>query len=175
LRVETKAGLPAALAALPGKDLLVIQHLDARGADSKARKYRAMFIGGAIYPLHLAIAADWKVHYFSADMAEQPDHRAEEAAFLADMASTVGARAMAALARIRDVLGLDYAGVDFALNAAGEILLFEANATMAVHAPDVDPRWDYRRAAVARIHDAVRKMLLEKAEAAINRRSERGR
>jgi hypothetical protein len=39
-------------------------------------------------------------------------------------------------------------------------LLFEANATMVVEQPDGDPRWDYRRAAVERIHAAVRDLLL---------------
>jgi len=60
-------------------------------------------------------------------------------------------------------LGLDYAGIDFALNPAGDILLFEANATMTVLPPEQDRRWDYRRAAVQRIEDGVRKMLLDKA------------
>jgi hypothetical protein len=36
-----------------------------------------------------------------------------------------------------------------------EILLFEANATMVVEQPDKDPCWDYRSAAVERIHAAA--------------------
>ena len=63
------------------------------------------------------------------------------------------------------VLGLDYGGIDFGLNQHGEILLFEANATMVVEQPDADERWDYRRAAVERIHAAVRRMLLASAAA----------
>jgi len=81
------------------------------------------------------------------------------------MPAALGERAMEALAKIQLVLGLDYAGIDFGLGAAGEVLLFEANATMTVLPPDRDPRWDYRRAAVAHIEDAVRKMLIEKAAA----------
>jgi hypothetical protein len=162
-RVDTADGLPAALDAIPGADILVIQYIDVRSADGSVRKYRAMIVGGEIYPLHLAISREWKVHYFTADMAERPEHRAEEAAFLADMAGVVGQRGMAALEHIREALGLDYAGVDFALTAEGEILVFEANATMVVNPPEPDPRWAYRRAAVDRIHDAVRKMLIEKA------------
>ena len=30
----------------PGTEIMVIEFLDARGADGKVRKYRAMFIGG---------------------------------------------------------------------------------------------------------------------------------
>jgi hypothetical protein len=70
---------------------------------------------------------------------------------------------MAALAEIQNVLALDYAGIDFGLNAAGDVLLFEANATMTVLRPESDRCWDYRRAAVQRVTEAVRKMLVDKA------------
>ena len=104
------------------------------------------------YPLHLAISKHWKIHYFSADMGDPAEHREEEARFLADMPEVLGAKAMAALERLLAAMKLDYGGIDFALNLRGEILLFEANATMVVEQPDEDPRWDYRRAAVERIH-----------------------
>jgi hypothetical protein len=54
---------------------------------------------------------------------------------------------MTTLARIADVLDLDHGGIDFGVNEAGEVLLFEANATMVVDPPDADERWGYRRAA----------------------------
>ena len=60
-------------------------------------------------------------------------------------------------------MGLDYAGVDFALAPDGSVLLFEANATMAIVPPDQDPIWDYRRPAVAAVQDAARRMLLPRA------------
>jgi hypothetical protein len=161
--VENETELSAAAARLPGNDLLVIEYLDARGQEGSARKYRVMMIGGKIYPLHLAISRDWKVHYFTSDMADRPDHRAEELAFLGDMPGVLGERAMAALCAIRDALGLDYAGVDFALNRDGELLLFEANATMVLASPDPDPRWTYRRPAITSAIDAVVAMVRERA------------
>ena len=163
-RVETSGELAAVAAGLPGRELMMIEFLDARGSQGRSRKYRVMTIAGQLYPLHLAGSADWKVHYFTADMAERPDLRAEEAAFLNDMPGVLGPVAMAGLARIAEALGLDYAGVDFGLNARGEILLFEANATMVVNPPDPDPRWDYRRAAVERILSAARAMLIARAD-----------
>lgn len=170
VQVDSVDALSAAVADLPGvgrpgAELLVIQYLDARGADGCARKYRVMFVDGRLYPLHLAISPNWKIHYFSADMKDRPDHRAEEEQFLADMPSVLGTKAMAALERVQTVLGLDYGGIDFGLNQQGEILLFEANATMVVEQPDEDPRWDYRRAAVERIHGGVRAMLMRNATA----------
>ena len=161
--VERADGLAAAAASLPGDELLAIEYLDARGGDGKARKYRVMMIAGEIYPLHLAVSGNWKVHYFTSDMAEQPDHRAEEAIFLRDMRAALGEKAMRALQGIRDALGLDYAGVDFALSPKGDLLLFEANATMVIAVPGPDERWAYRREAIGRIIDAVVAMILRQA------------
>jgi len=164
LRVERPEDVAAAVNTLPGDELLAIEYLDARGPDGMARKYRVMIIDGVLYPLHLAIASEWKVHYFTADMARNQAHRDEERRFLDDMAAVLGERALSALTAIGRTLGLDYAGVDFGLAPDGSVLLFEANATMVVNSPDPDPMWDYRRAAVARVIDAAKRMLIARAK-----------
>jgi hypothetical protein len=163
VRVARAADLAAAAAALPGTDLSVIAALDTRGADGKHRKCRVMIIDGRLYPLHLAISGDWKVHYFTAEMADSAAHRGEDARFLADMDAVVGTRGRAALARIAAILGLDYGGIDFAVSPAGDILFFEANATMAVYPPLADPKWAYRTPAVEQTIAATRTMLRERA------------
>jgi glutathione synthase/RimK-type ligase-like ATP-grasp enzyme len=163
LEVSTANDLAAAAACLPGEELLVIAYLDARGGDGQARKYRVMMIGGRLYPLHLAISGHWKVHYFTSEMAENADHRLEEAAFLENMPAVLGPKAMAALQQIQAALGLDYAGVDFGLNEDGDLLLFEANATMVISRPDDDDRWTYRRDAIDRVVDAVAGLIREKS------------
>jgi glutathione synthase/RimK-type ligase-like ATP-grasp enzyme len=157
------------IAKLPGDELLLIEYLDARGRDGNARKYRAMIVDGEVFPLHLAISRQWKVHYFTADMADNPDHRAEEAAYLADMCSAIGDKAVGALGRIARELGLDYACIDFGISEAGDVLLFEANATMVIAQPDADARWDYRRASIRKILDAVDAMIKSRAAAAQRR------
>ena len=141
---------------------MIIEYLNARSPDGKARKYRVMMIDGHIYPLHLAVSRHWKVHYFTADMADHPEHRMEDAAFLNDMPGVLGP-AMTALARIRDVLNLDYGGIDFGVDESGDVLLFEANATMVVNPPDGDDRFAYRRPAVQRILDAAQSMMVGRA------------
>jgi hypothetical protein len=168
-RIKAAEELPAALAELPGDDLTVLSYLDARGPDGKARKYRVMAINGRLYPLHAAISGHWKVHYFTADMASIPEHRAEDAAFLEDMEAVLGPRAMVGLAEIQSRLGLDYSGIDFGLNQNGEVLLFEANATMVVNPPEPDEKWAYRRPAVERIYAAVRAMLAERSGQSMRR------
>jgi hypothetical protein len=122
-----------------------------------------MFIGEAILPLHLAISRDWKVHYLSADMAENDANRAEDAAYLADLPGMLGERVMYGLNAIRTALGLDYAGIDFGINADGDVVVFEANATMIVPVPKSDPRWNYRRPAVERIHTLTRNLIASRA------------
>jgi hypothetical protein len=166
VRVERREALAAAIADLPGDELMAIEPLDARGPDGLYRKYRAMLIGGAVHPLHLAVSAHWKVHYFSAAMADDPAHRAEEAAFLADMGAAIGYRAVTALRAIAAELGLDYAGVDFAVAPDGRLLLFEANPGMVISPPGPEAMWDYRRAPIDRALAAVKALLLAKAQAA---------
>ena len=163
--IANEADLAAAVTELPGDTLSLIRYLDASAADGKIRKYRAMMIDGELYPAHLAVSYHWKIHYFSADMAQNAQHRAEDEAFLNDMPGVLGPRAMRALQDIRDRLGLDYAGIDFGLDRDGQVLFFEANASMTIHPPPPDERWIFRRAPVARILDAARAMLRKRAGA----------
>jgi len=160
LKVESPGDVSSALQETPGRELLVIQYIESRSPDGNFRKYRVMMIQGQLYPLHLAISSDWKVHYFSAEMVNHHEFRLEEAEFLNDMPRVLGSRAMTALAKIQEILGLDYCGVDFALTPEGDVILFEANATMVVNPPESDECWDYRRSSVDLIEQAVRKMLL---------------
>ncbi len=162
-RVDDAAELEAKLALTPGAELFVIEYVDTRGTDGCVRKYRILFVDGRPYPVHLAISGDWKVHYFSADMAERGDHRAEEARFLGDARGVLGTSAYAALEAIGRELGLDYGGVDFGIDAAGRVVVFEANATMAVYVPAGGAEWAYRRPAYDAVIAAVRGLIASHA------------
>ncbi len=162
--VATPDALAGVVAKLPGEELLAIAFLDARGADGKTRKYRALVVDGALYPVHLAISAKiWKIHYYSADMRHNEANRAEEARYLADLEAALGERAVAGLQQIAATLELDYAGIDFGLDRDGNVLVFEANPTMGVYFPDGDERFAYRHAAIERIVAAVRRMFSARA------------
>jgi hypothetical protein len=157
-RADEPDALADALARVPGDELFAIEFVDTRDADGCVRKYRVLFIDGRVYPVHLAISNAWKVHYFSADMAERSDHRAEEGRFLAGMRGILGVPAMAALEEIARMLDLDYGGIDFGIDAAGNVVVFEANATMAVYPPAGD-LYAYRRPAFDAVIGAVRDMI----------------
>ncbi|MGO9703191.1 MAG: tetratricopeptide repeat protein [Xanthobacteraceae bacterium] len=163
VRVESLADLMGAAAEFPGNEVCLIEQLDARDADGFFRKCRVMIIDRKIYPLHLAISRDWKVHYFRADMAQSSENRAKDAAFLTDIGNAVGSRGMAGLERINSALDLDYCGIDFAVSAEGDILFFEANATMVMVPLSNDPKWDYRRPAFDNVFAAIHSMLVERS------------
>jgi hypothetical protein len=163
-RVPSRAGLAAAVGSMPGKTLFLIEPLDARGQDGMVRKYRFMLVRGRIYPWHVTISSDWKVHYFTAAMEEQENYRTEERRFLNDMANVLGVRAMTALACLGERMGFDYAGVDFGLAPDGSVLVFEANATVTINGPQPGAIWDYRRPAAVAVQDAVARMLSETEE-----------
>lgn len=162
-QVEGPEQLSGAVKDFPGDDVWLIERLDACDDAGMFRKYRVMFIDGVLYPLHLALSRDWKVHYFTADMANSPENRAKDAAFLSDMAGAIGPRAMAGLERTCAALDLDYGGIDFAVSEQGDILFFEANATMVVYPPVADPKWVYRNAAVEAVLAAVQSMLTRRS------------
>jgi hypothetical protein len=163
--VATPAELAARLAATPGNEVLVIAYLDARNGAGVSRKYRAYFIGGELYPAHLALSRRWKVHYFSADMTADDTHWAEERAYLTDMPGVLGARVMTALRGIAALLELDLAGIDFAVDRNERVLVFEANATMAWYLPEDDERAVYRRPPIDNILAAVERLFRTKAAA----------
>jgi Flp pilus assembly protein TadD len=130
------AGDAAALQALSvpaGVDAYVTPFHDSRSADGFYRKYRVIFVDRRAFPYHLAIGRYWMVHHQNTDMAADAARMAEELRFLADPAAAVGAPAMAAIEAIGRRLDLDYAGLDFAVTADGQVLVFEANATMLTH------------------------------------------
>jgi hypothetical protein len=154
--------LAVAASTLPGETLLVLEYVDTREPGGSFAKYRAMLIDGQVYPLHLAIGSQWKVHYFSAEMAERPDYRAREQRYLDDLPGALGPATTTALERVAAKLGLEYAGIDFGLAPGGELVLFEANATMVVVPPGADERWSYRRAAIERVAQAVQTMLVQR-------------
>ena len=163
--VRDRDELAQIAATLPGDRLLVIELLDARGADGHYRKYRVLSIGGTLYPIHLARSSQWKVHYFSADQVRTPEAIAEEEAFLTDMRGAIGERAMRAIEAAAQRIGLDYFGIDFALDKDGNALFFEANATMRAVIPLEKEQADARRHATIAANRALRDLVLRAAGA----------
>ncbi len=162
-RCENLAALTEHLASCHGSHYLSA-FCDSRGADGYYRKYRIIYIDREPYPYHLAISSHWMVHYFSAEMTDNPERIAEERRFLEDPSTVLGARAMAAISAIGQRLDLDYAGIDFTLLPDGRVLLFEANATMLVHRERSNGLLAHKTPHVQRIVDAFLRLQGELVE-----------
>ncbi len=129
--------------------------IDFRSTDAFYRKYRMAFVDRRPFPYHLAIAQDWLVHYFSADMPSHGWKLAEEAAFLADPRRALGATAYDAIASVGRRLDLDFCGIDFTVLPDGRALVFEANATMLIHPENTSGPLAFKNAFVQQITDAL--------------------
>lgn len=161
-KVDGLAALSAFLSRQADHDHYLIEYIDYLSADGYFRKYRFIFIGDQILPYHLCIGREWKLHHINTDMANQPWMQQEEAAFLENCAAVFGPAQMQALRAIRERVGLDYFGIDCAMNASGEVVVFEVNASMLVHARNEG--FLYKDPAVRRIKLAYDAMLRKMAK-----------
>ncbi|WP_206956238.1 ATP-grasp domain-containing protein [Trinickia acidisoli] len=134
---------------------------DFRSLDGHFRKYRIIYVDREPYPYHLAISPNWMVHYFSAGMLDTPWKLDEERRFLADPRAALGARAMDAIIEIGYRLDLDYGGIDFTLTPDGQVLVFEANATMLVHREKRDGPLAHKNPYIEHIAEAFERMQRE--------------
>jgi hypothetical protein len=167
-RIETPAALDDYLARVAPTAYYVAPFVDYRSADGHYRKYRVMLVDGVPYPCHLAISRRWMIHYLNADMAEFAWMRDEEARFLADLSNAFSPRAVAALRTIAARCGLDYAGLDCAIDQEGRVLVFEIDAAMLVHLWDPVELYPYKHQYVPRILQAVERLVMERIRTAVS-------
>jgi tetratricopeptide (TPR) repeat protein len=164
-KVDDFAGVDTFVANHPGATFYAIEFIDYRSADGYYRKYRVICLNGEALPYHLAIHDHWMVHHFRTDMANQEWMRKEEEAFLANIDGVFDAERQAALRAVGRATGLDYCGIDCALDREGNIVVFESNATMLVH-DEKDPLFMYKNPYIAKIKTAFDAMLTQSAAAA---------
>jgi tetratricopeptide (TPR) repeat protein len=147
----------------PDAEHYLIEYLDYRSADGHFRKYRFIFVGDEILPYHLAIGLDWKLHHDSTDMIDHAWMQREEEAFLNDPWAVFNPGHTSALRSIRQAIDLEYLGIDCGLDAAGQLVVFEVNASMLVHQRNDD--FPYKAPFVERIRLAFDAMLRRMAMA----------
>ncbi|MBK5967037.1 RimK family alpha-L-glutamate ligase [Thiocystis minor] len=162
-KTDTQAQLAEQLQALPDDEFFVAPFIDYRSPDGLFRKYRVILIAGQPYACHMGISSHWMIHYLNAGMADSPQKRAEEAAFMADFEHAFAVRHGPALAAIDHAIGLDYLGIDCAELPDGRLLIFEVDHAMVVHAMDPVDLFPYKQAAMQTIFTAFRTMLLQAA------------
>jgi len=160
-RIDTTADLTAYLAKPAETDRYFIEYADYRSTDGFFRKYRFIFVEDKVLPYHLAIADAWKVHHVNTDMANQVWMQQEEAAFLNEPTRVFNERHYQVLREIQQRIGLEYCGIDCAIDTNDDLLVFEVNASMLVH--DDNAEFSYKDPAVRRIKAAFDAMLAKLA------------
>lgn len=160
-KLDDRAALLAHLERAPRDvELYAIAFLDCRGREGLYHKRRAFFIDGVFYPVACLASDIWQIH--SADryrvMADRADLRQEERRYLADPRAFLGTEVFDRLHAIRDLMDLDFFGIDFTVDEDGRLVIYEANAAMR-HNFDYAGAFPYTRAHLERISDAFADML----------------
>jgi glutathione synthase/RimK-type ligase-like ATP-grasp enzyme len=143
----------------PARDYFAIEYIDTRCEDRYYRKYRVVFIDGAMYPIHCACTTGWKAHYYTSNNANVMMLQQEEQRYLENFRDVLGESVVLSLAAVQERLGLEYGGIDFSLDTQNNIVVFETNATMSFPQPDRETQHSYRFTAFRKAQDAIIKMI----------------
>ncbi|SMF95773.1 Glutathione synthase/RimK-type ligase, ATP-grasp superfamily [Methylomagnum ishizawai] len=162
-KLDDGAELAAYLETAAAAGFYLSRFVDYRGPDGLFRKYRIILIQGRPYLCHMAVSAHWMIHYLNAGMADSADKRAEEARAMVEFETGFAQRHAGALRTIHARAGLDYVGIDCAETPWGELLVFEVDSCMIVHALDPVDLFPYKQPALRRLFDGFRAMLLRAA------------
>jgi glutathione synthase/RimK-type ligase-like ATP-grasp enzyme len=160
-KIESAAALQAYLARVSAEQFFIAPFIDYRSGDRLFRKFRIALVQGEAFIVHRAISAHWMIHYVNAGMYEEPQKRAEEAQFMAQFASFKQGH-QAALAAISARMGLDYVCFDGAETRDGQLLIFEIDHVMVVHAMDLPEPFPYKAEPIKQIQMAFRQMLVNR-------------
>jgi glutathione synthase/RimK-type ligase-like ATP-grasp enzyme len=165
VRLDNAEAIAPYLQTLVDDEFYVARFVDYRGRDGLFRKYRIVFVEGRPFLAHMAISENWMIHYLNAGMSESETKRAEEARVMASFDEDFARRHAPALQGIVDRVGLDYFGIDCAETPDGDLLIFEVDSALVVHAMDPVDVFPYKPAQMQKIFDAFREMLRRRAAA----------
>jgi len=161
VKLDDSAAIADYLKMLPEKnEFYVARFVDYRSKDGLFRKYRIVLIEGRPFICHLAISDHWMIHYLNAGMAESAEKRAEEARGMENFDDDFARRHEKAFHEINERMGLEYFGLDCGETAGGELLIFEVDVGMIVHAMDPVDVYPYKQLQMQKVFAAFRRMLL---------------
>ena len=165
-RMASAADLRAYLQKVGAERFYIARFVDYRNIDGQYRKYRIALIDGLPYICHFAVSSHWMIHYLNAGMDESALKREEEARIMAHFDDEFARRHAQAFAAIDARMGMPYLGIDCAETRDGELLVFEADNAMIVHAMDAEEMYPYKRPAMRKVFAAFRAMLARAASGA---------
>jgi len=158
-RIDDAPAMQRYLDASAAQEFFVARFVDYSSEDGQFRKYRVVFLDGAPYACHMAIADRWDIWYLNAGMAGDANKRLEEATFMSTFDIGFGRRHRTALVAMAARVGLDYFIVDCAETKDGSLLIFEADNTAVVHNMDLPDIFPYKPPQMRKIFAAFIAML----------------
>jgi len=161
MKLDNADAIAGYLQTRPENAFYVAPYVDYSGPDGQFRKYRIVLIDGQPYACHMAISDHWVVHYISAGMRESAAKRAEEQRFFEEFDDGFARRHRDALLSISRRLELEYVGIDCGETPDGELLIFEVDSGMTVHAMDPVDIFPYKQPQMRKVFRAFRQMLID--------------
>ncbi|MDD4913251.1 MAG: hypothetical protein PHP57_13240 [Sideroxydans sp.] len=158
-RIATPDELSNYLVHVNAPDFFIARFIDYSGTDGQFRKYRIALIDGQPYACHMAVSNHWMVHYVNAGMYEEAKKRAEELAFFENF-DDFAIKHASALNAIYQRTQMDYLCLDCAETPDGELLIFEIDHTMVVHAMDPESLFPYKQTHMRKVQNAFRDYLI---------------
>lgn len=165
-RIDTPAAIADYLTRVEGEVFFLSQFIDYSSPDGQFRKYRIALIDGQPFACHMAISANWMVHYVNAGMYDEAAKRQEEAHFM-DTFPAFAQRHATALAAIQTRIPLDYLLIDCAETQDGQLFIFEVDHAMVVHAMDPPDLFPYKQHHMQKVREAMRQYLCRRAGVAL--------
>ena len=160
-KIETPEDIRHYLTQLPDAEFFISRFIDYSHADGYFRKLRVALIDGQPYACHMAVSTNWMIHYVNAGMYEEAWKRAEELAFMEGF-EAFKQRHNAALQAIANAIPLDYLCIDCAETPLGELLVFEVDHAMVIHAMDTEAQFPYKQIHMQKVKNAFRDLLLRR-------------
>ena len=156
--IDDLAGLARYLAAVPDACFYLSRFIDYSDANGVFRKYRIALIDGQPFACHMGISAHWMIHYLNAGMYEDAAKRAEEETFMRGFPA-FARRHAEALKAIWQRSQLDYVCVDCAETGDGDLLVFEIDHVMVIHAMDPVDLFPYKQEHMGKVKRAFENYL----------------
>lgn len=163
-RLDDAEGIGRYLAEVGADDFYLSNFIDYSGTDGLFRKYRVALIAGRPFASHMGISSHWMIHYVNAGMYEDAAKRREEEAFMASF-TDFAHRHAAALEAIHRRSGLDYVCIDCAETREGDLLVFEIDHAMVVHAMDPEALFPYKQVHMRKVREAFEDFLVSLRQA----------
>jgi len=160
-KIETPQAIASYLAHVEAGEFFLSRFIDYSGQDQRFRKMRVALIDGVPFACHMAVSAHWMIHYVNAGMYEEAWKREEEAGFMATFGD-FAQRHHLALDAIAQRTGLDCVYIDCAETQDGQLLVFEIDHAMVVHAMDLQEQFPYKQPHMLKVKNAFRHLLMRR-------------